>query len=306
MDTQTSEVPQMYIEIIDQSPSGYIRDDTRGTPYQEEITAPSVEFIPNTGKMSKAILDEKGKPTNRHRNVAIRYIKDCPYIEVEEQEKYGYEKNKIPSVDTIAIKKGKTLIKREGDVGLFDFLQKVFYNLNAPHRPKSAKAIFKVVEVEAKVSSLNEKDFLRGKAVGMVEELVMKQGNTWKFQENKIDNILTVLGVFGGESYADKVNVLIAQAKIDPEKFVQTITKMDEQTVTEITHAMQLDVIQFVGNTAQYIKDSKVIANLGDQTLAGNKKIERLSELLKTPEYAEAYNELKIKIEIAQENSLKV
>lgn len=302
----TDAVEEMYIEIIDQAASGYIRDDTRGTPFQEEICAPGIVFVPNTGKMSEEIVDEKTKKgTGKYKNVEIRYIKDCPTIRVDEQEKAGYEKHKIPSVDTITIRKGKTLIKREGDVGLFDFLKMAFYNQQAPNRPKSAKALFKVVEVDKTVSVINEKKFLRAQAVGKVEDLMIKQGKTYKFQEAKIDSLLTLLGKFGGESPAEKIAVLTQAAEENPELFIQLITKTDETLVTEINHAIQLNVIQFVGNSVQGVADNKIFATLPDDLKSMDKKIMAFSELLKTPEFASIYQELKIKIEIEEENSVK-
>ena len=116
---------------------------------------------------------------------------------------------------------------------------------------------------------------------------------------------MTLLGKFGGESPAEKIAVLTQAAEENPELFIQLITKTDETLVTEINHAIQLNVIQFVGNSVQGVADNKIFATLPDDLKSMDKKIMAFSELLKTPEFASIYQELKIKIEIEEENSVK-
>lgn len=302
---KSSKVPEMYIETLVKGASGYVRDDTVGTPFEEVINCAGIEFIPNTGYMSEEILDSDGKGTGRYKNTAIRYIKNCPLIKVNEQKAADWEKSKISTSDSIQITKGKSIIKREGDIALYDYLKNVFWNAQAPNRPRSAKALFTVVELEKNVSDLNEKDFLEAKAVMLVEGLVLKTGKTHKFKENKIDNLLTAINTFGGDNYADKIRVLTSKAKEDPKSFLDIATKMEGVVVTEISHAMQLAVIQFVGNTLQYIGDKKIVVVVSEEYKSQSKKIEAAAELLKTPEYAQAYQELKAKLEIAEENQLK-
>jgi hypothetical protein len=306
MKTQESEVPVMLIEVIDQQDSGYVRDDTAGTPYEERITSPGAIFIPNTGKMSKPIVNSEGAETGRFQNVSIRYIKGCPFIDIAEQEKNNWKPNSIANEDAIVILKGKTMVKREGDVALFDYLEKVFYNVNAPNRPTRAKAFFKVVELDKQTESLNERDFEQAEAVRYVQSLVIKKGEKkYAYKEDKIDNILQVLNLFGGETYPDKINVLTKAAKNSPENFLKIVIKSEDITVTEVAHAIELNVIHFVGNSAEYVKDKKVVASLGTESLSKDKKISKLAELLRTPEYAQAYQDLKVMIELTQEESLK-
>lgn len=302
------DVPTMFIEVLATGDSGYVRDDTRGTPYQESINCAEVTFIPNRGKMAKPIsYNDKGEPT-AFRNVDIRYIKDCPYIEIEEQKKNNYEPSTIKNNDAIVIKKGKAMIKREGDIALFDYIQNVFYNQNAPNRPRSAKALIKVVELEKKVSLVNENVFLQARAITAVEKLVLKQpGKTvsYKYQESKIDNLLTALNKFGGDNYSDKISVLTACAKADPQGFLDIAAKLDNITITEITHALELNVVAFEGSTLQYVDGKAVVCTIDNMIKAQASKIAAASDLLKTPEYAQAYTELKAKLEIAQEKQLK-
>lgn len=302
---KAGKAPEMYIETLTKGESGYVRDDTVGTPFEDRIDCAGIEFIPNTGFMAEEIRDKEGNGTGRYKNVKIRYIKNCEMIRVDEQKAAGVEKSPISTTDAIHLKKGKDIIKREGDIALYDFLRNVFYNAKAPNRPRTAKALFTVVELEKNVSDLNEKDFLQAKAVMFVDGLVMKTGKAHKFKENKIDNLLTALNTFGGDSYADKIRVLTSKAKEDPKSFLDIATKLEGVVVTEIAHSIQLAVIQFVGNTAQYIDGKNIVGVVPEECKSQAKKIEALAELLKTPEYAQAYQELKAKLELAEEKELQ-
>lgn len=305
MSIVADKVPTMYLEVVTQGDSGYVRDDTKGTAHEEKISCAEVTFVPNVGKMAEEIVDEKGTGTGRFKNVPIRYIKDCPYIKVSDQKTHGYEKNTIATNDAIVIKKGKAIIKEEGDLALFSYIKNVFYNLSAPNRPRTAKAIFKVVEVEKNVSVINEGKFLQAKAIMFVETLVLKTGNTYKYKEDKIDNILTALSLFGGDNYSDKIRVLTDHAEKNPKTFLDIVSKMDNITITEVSHCLELNVIAFEGNSAVYVEGKKLVGIVNAEAKSTAKKIDALAELLQTPEYAQAYTELRAKLEIAQENNLK-
>jgi hypothetical protein len=306
MSTERVEVPTMLIEIVNQQDSGFVRDDTAGTPYEERIKTAGVLFVPNIGNMAEPILDSKGEKTGRTKNVKIRYIKGCPYIKVEEQEKLNYKPNEISSEDQIAIKKGSSIIKKEGDTALYDYLENVYYNLNAPNRPNKAKALFKVVQVDRKNEQLNEHIFIKADAIKLIESLVLKNANKgYKYKEEKIDSLLSALAEFGGETYAEKINTLTRIADKTPKKLLDIANKMENVLLTEISHALELSVIKFSGNTVEYVDGKSVLASLGTEKLSQDKKIGALADLLITPEYSQAYVELKAKIDLAKENQLK-
>lgn len=306
MATQEIEkAPELYIETLTKGDSGYISDDSKGSDFEDKIDCPSITFLPNTGYISKEIVDPiSNKATGRYRNVAVRYIKNCPVIEIEEQDKLGWEKAKQPSADTITVLKGKAIIKREGDIALYDYLKNVFWNVDAPNRPKGAKGLFKVVEVEQKVKVLNENKFLQARALMQVEKLVIKTGNSYKYQENKIDNILTAISKHGGDNYSDAINVLTNFAEKHPEKFLDVVSHLENVTVTLVSHALELSVIRFDGFTAEYIDGKSILATVGNENKSADKKMIALSDLLKTPEYAQAYQELVAKVDIAKEKEL--
>ena len=300
-----SKVETLVLEWINQRDSGYRRDDMQGSPLEGKITCGKLCFVPNTGKMAVAIKDEKGNDTGRFKHVDIRYIKGCEEIEIQEQKKRGIDPSRIKTEDAICLEKGTGIIKNEGDVGFFKYMANVFYNADAPNRSKKAVALFRVVKKEEKVSEDNELDFARSEAVGLVKSMVSKTGNEYKYNETKIDNALDALGQFGGDTYAEKVGVLTSFAKAKPVLFLERITKVSDLLTTEISHALQLNVIQFAGSVVQYVEDNEVVAQLDSNLKKERAKIEGLAEMLKTPEYQSQYEKLKLRLEIAQENSLK-
>lgn len=298
----SKKVDTIILEWINQRDSGYRRDDMKGSPLEGRITCGSQCGIPNTGKMAKKIIED-GKEKIVY--VPIRYIKGCDEIEISEQKKRGYEPNAIKTEDKIYLTKGAALVKDEGDRAFFKYLSNVFYNEDAPMRSKRAVALFRIAKKEEKLSADNELDFAMGKALGYVESLVSKKGKESIYNEAKIDSVLSILGKFGGTSTSEKIRVLTHEAKTKPVLFLQTVTKLDDLVTTEIAHALELDVIHFVKNTAEYVEDKEVLAHLGDEKLKQSDKIVKLSEILRLPEYEGQYNKFKIKLEIAQENSLK-
>lgn len=300
------EVPTMFIELVKQQDSGFVRDDTKGTPYEETIKTAGVLFIPNRGKMAEEIIDKAtNKGTGRFNHVPIRYIKGCPYIKVEEQEKNNWLPSAISNEDQIAIKKGSSIVRKEDDM-LFDYLSNVFYNLNAPNRPVKAKSLFKVVEIDRKNEQLNERVFIKADALNYIAKLVVKSGkNSYKYKESQIDNLLTAMSEYGGDSYPEKINTLTRIAEKNPKALLDLAVKMDNLVMTEILHGIEFDVIVIKGNSVEYVADNKVLANLGTEKMSKDKQMETLAELLRTPEYAQSYTELKAKIELAQEKQLK-
>ena len=298
------QVPKMFIELVDIGNSGWVREDTLGTDTEEVLNCAGLVPIPPTGMMAEEILDEKGQPTGDFKNVEIRYIKNCKFIKVEDQKKYGYEPHRA-GVDIIHIKNGKELIERKGDVGKFDYLANVYYNASAPNRSNGAKALFKVVDNVKVVDKVNEDKFLQAEAISYVKTLLIKNGKEYQYKESKIDSILNMLGKHGGENYSEKINTLTSEAEKQPAKFLEAVTQLEQVTITEVSHALELNVIMFEGSSVVYVADKKVLCLLDGNVKSQDKKINALADLLKTPEYAQAYQELKAKNEVAETELLE-
>ena len=287
---------EMLIEVIDQQKSGFILDGTKGTASEQQITAPTICFIPNTS----TIRNEKGE------NVKIRYIKDCDTIFVADQEERKIRPSDIKTNDVIAIKKGHERMVREGDIALFDYVEICSWNASSTKRSPKVQPLIRVVEVNTKEEANNEYRFIKADAVKYVSSLVKKVKGGYEYNEAKIDSIANVLNLFG-DTPSSKIDAIANYAERKPLDFLQLVTKLDDNIVTHISHAIELMVIRIDGTNVVYNGDSKVVANLGDNLKSAKtgKKIEALSELFKTPEYAEKFNELKARIEIAKEENFK-
>lgn len=297
-------VETMVVEWCNQRDSGYRPDGGNNSPLDSKVTCGSQCFIPNTGKMAREILNDKGEGTGKFEYVAIRYVKGCQEIEVELQKKMGVNPSRITTEDQIMLPKGNGLFKNEGDLALYKYVANVFWNEDAPNRSKNVKSLYRIVKKEQKVTSGNELEFAKAEAVIYVKKLVTKTGNEYKYNEAKIDSCINILSLPNLGSYSDKISVLTQKANQKPIEFLQTVTKLDDTLTTEISYALQLDLIRFAGNVAEYCDDKKILASLGEGQMKQAAKITKLADLLNMDEYKGAYEEFKIKLELAQEKSI--
>lgn len=296
----------LYIELYDRRPSGFVLDGTRGTENHQELDAPTARFIPNFG-YRKGTKDEvvNGKKVKIAYNEPIRYIKEQTEISVIKQQLLGITRSRAGKEDLIEVKRGNFSVVREGSyIGLYDYLLEAFYNASNPHRSAGADKIYKVIEMGKEEEELNEYDIAMADALQFVARFYKKTKQGYQYNEEKINAMCELFTVFG-ETMAGKVTALNALAKADPAAFMKRAELFEQINVTHVTHALQLNVISFKGNVAEYVGKEKVIVNLGSEKLTHEQKIERLADFLQTPELRGAYEELQLEIEIAKENQLK-
>lgn len=290
------EAEKIFIELFDKRSSGFILVGTENTPAPEELDCPTVRWIPNEGLMA----DTKD---GYRKDVRIRFINGCDSILVEEQEKRGFKPNRFE--DKILFEKGYATVFREGStVGLFDYLTKVYYNSDAPDRSPTAAKLFKLVKLDKEAEGYNEEEVVRAHAIIFVDGLAIKTGNTYQYKEDRIDALCNLLGLVA-DTPATKMFELMRRAKSDPRSFMQLVEKFEQTIVTEISHALELNVIKFEDNTAMYSNEGKVIKNLGTQKLNKDKKIEALADYLSSRDGNEMLTELRAKLDLAKENVLK-
>lgn len=316
--------PVMYIEVFDRRDSGFYLDQngvpggTRGTKFEMGIDCPTACFIPNLGyrKGYKTLIDRAtgkevidkttGKPKIQAYHEQIRYIKEQTEISVEKQKALGIVPHRAGQEDMIEIKKGNMTIVREGShIGLFDYILDAFYNASNPDRSQGAAKIYKVIELGKEEEEMNDDDIMMADALKFVARFYKKTGKgVYKYNEEKINGLCELFSVFGA-TMSGKVTALNLLAKADPETFLTKAEKFEQITITEITHALQLNVIRFNENTVEYVEKEKVIVSLGTGKLSHEKKIEKLADMLHTSELTAAYEELKVELELAKEKSLK-
>lgn len=296
---KTAEKPPIkYYEIVDRKGSGFIMNGTEGTQFQQELSAPSVQWISATGKAHD--------PNNKHGFVDIRWISGCNFIDPQEQERQGYKPNRFE--DKIPMESGYAAIERSGNtVGLYDYYERVFYNTDVEGRPATAAARFREVKINKKAELLLDEDEMLTQAKALVYELRLNTGNKetpYRYNEDRINAICRLVNVWD-ESNETKLVKLIKVATQNPKEFIETVLKAEQTVITEVSHALELKVIMFDGNTAQYCNENKIIHSLGSGNMKPDVKIERLAAWLSTSEGNESLTELRAKIELAKEQLLK-
>lgn len=303
----TSKAPVLFLELVDQRPSGFVLDGTNNTPFYQELHAPNISWIPADGFMSEMKKEKvNGKEVEIRHNKRIRYIKNENDIDFASQEKRGIKP--APHEDKIPFEKGYATIVGEGStIGLYNYLSVVFYNAGAPNRPDTATPIFRVLDLNKKAEEFNESDIEMADAIKLAGELYTSTGkkdNPYIYDEDRIDAIARILNVIG-ETPTIKLRAIIVTAKNRPRWFLDNVVKFEQIIFTEVSHALQLDVIEFDGNTAQYKGGAKIIKSLGTEKLSQTDKVEKLASYLKTNDGTRALTELRAAIEFAKEKQLK-
>lgn len=305
-----NKLPTLYLELTDQRPSGFFRENTQGTTNELQLTAPEVRWIPASGFMKENIEETiNGKTVITPTNVEIRYIQHSNIINRAAQDKANIKTN--AREDKILFEKGHAIVVREGSsIGLYDYLSKVFYNENAPDRPDTANVIFKAVDLNKDVNLLLEDDEYMERALAITNSLKIKTGlkdTPFKFNEDRIEAFAKIFNVQGAETIEKKVFAITLLAKRNPQSFLKIAENFEQAIATEVSHAIQLGVIVFDKNTA-FIKDkdeSKVVKDLGGGNMSNEKKAEKLSDFLKTDEGSQSLTEIRIKVAFAKDQALK-
>lgn len=305
-------VPVMFIELSDMRDSGFIKDGTENTPHEEKLRSPLRRYIPNIGyrKGEKLVKDPKtGKEVLTKYNEQIRFIRNETEISVRVQKELGIEPAGKKE-DRIVIERGYATVAREGsDIGLYDYLKDAFYNETNPDRSEKATALYRIVEKDKQAEFSNEGDFIVMDALAYIKTLRTVTGEKdgkklYRYNEEKINGLCELLAIFA-ETNATKVQAIIFNARNQPEWFMSKVTKWEQTTETEVTHALKLNVIRFNKNVAEYVTKEKIIKLMGSENLKHDDKISRLSDWLRTSDGHEAYMELKAELEAAKEQSLK-
>lgn len=289
------------VELVDRRPSGFILDGTRGTRNEHELDSPTARFIPNKGL--RAQIGEDGEPTGGFEE--IRYIKNRKEISIDEQQRKNINPSRAALEDKIIIKGGRFAVTNDGSyTGLFQYILDAFYNEGAKGRPEDLDPIYRIIIPGKQEEMFNEQEILAADAIRLIGTLYQKTGSEYAYNEEKINALCNLFQIFS-ETNSGKISGLMAIAKRDPENFLQKATKFEQTTVTEVTHALELNVLKFDGNTVRYALKDKVLANLGTGNLTHEKKINKTADLLRTPDFKAQYEELKIEIEAAKENAFK-
>lgn len=311
MELEEEKPEVLFIRLCDRRPSGFIQDmngtpaGTKGTIHHHEFDSPVARFIPNFG-FKRGVKEESrnGKKVKTPYNEPIRYIKEQTEISVERQQALGIQRSRSVKEDMIEIKRGEFSIAREGSfIGLFDYIKESFYNKSNKNRSTHATAIYEEVEVGKEEEGLNEYDLYLADAIKFVGKFYQRTAKGYSYNEGKIDALCELFAIFA-ETMAGKVTALNGIAKADPEKFMVKAIKFEQTAFANVAHAIQLKVIEIKDNFVFYTGKDKMIANLGTVYLSPDEQIERLSELLETPDFKAAKEEFMFELDVAKEEQL--
>lgn len=292
--------PTLFIELSDQRDSGFVLDGTLGTKHEHRLTCPKSRFIPSRGfRLVKGKNPETG--VEEWYNEEIRYIKNQRVLSIAEQNARGIKPSRYKLDDKIRVDGGNFSVTREGAfIGLYDYLVQVYYNGSNPNRPASATELYKVKEVGKEEEQWNETEVMASDAIQLIKNLFYKEGKSYVYDEPKINALANMFTIFA-ETPAGKVSGLMGFAKKNPKDFLERALKFEQTIVTEITHAIELNVVKFDGNALVYCNKDAVVLDVGRGNLKHETKISKAADILSTPEYKGVYEELRIELEIAKE-----
>lgn len=291
--------PSILIETCGKQKSGFIKDGTEHTATPEVIDYPGVFFIPVTSYRKKEIKDENGRTVTI--NEPIRYIKNCPFISVDEQNAKGYMPNR--KTDVIAIEKGYATVERTGDIGLYDYLTAASYQDKGEKDefPRATK-LFKIINIDANSEKYVENEIAWLETGAYLAGLQHKQGNKFIFKEEKIDAIVALLAIsVPVDSYMAKFKAIMEQAKHKPVDFMKKVVLLEQTVTTLVNHGLELKLIHFVGNTATYVEENEVLVNLGSGRMSNEQKVEKTADFLNDPVNEEKLKIFKARLEFAKE-----
>ena len=302
MAVKKSDAEVAYYEVADKKNSGWVLDGTKGTAYHQELNTPSILWIPTKGRMAVTETEADGRTVKKFKE--IKYINGCDILDPEEQKKKGFVDK--PFEDKIPMENGFMTVVREGNtVVLYDYLKNSFWNADNPDRPDSATAIYREVKLDKRAVSLLDEDELQTQAKAMVYQLRQSTGSKttpYKYNNDRIDAICRMLNVFD-ETPERQLVLLLQLATNDPKNFLEVVVKSEQTVITEVSHALEMNLIQFDKNVAQFTEGSKIIF-----TVEGGKadqKIGQLAAWLSTEEGTPTLTELRGKLEIAKDKSLQ-
>lgn len=284
-----------YYELVEKKSSGFIMNGTKGTMYQQELNTPSVRWIPTKGRT--VIEGEKGAKVYKE----ITYISGCDTLDPEEQKKRGIIAR--PFEDKIPMENGFMTVVRDGNtISLYDYLEAASYNLDFPLRSKDATAIYREVKLDKKAEVLLDEDEVLTQAKSLVYQLRINTGDKktpYKYNSDRIDAICRMVNVWD-ETPERKLILLLQTATQNPAKFLKVVVKSEQTVITEVSHALELNVIKFDKTMVFFTEGDKIFWTLPNEKMKADEKIEAVAAWLSTEDGTPTLTEMRGKLEIAK------
>lgn len=301
----------LILELIDKRESGFVLDGTQGTPNEQRIDYSERCYFPNIGKAAREKKDEKGQVVKDAKGnpvieyADIRYIPGDSSIWVEDQERRRVSVNPRDTNKLYFEKNLMVIPDSPGTRTLREFMLVNFANGEAPNRPSTADALYKVVKLDKKADKVNEEEGVIAEAWYKATLLRKKDGKGgYIYDEDNINSYAKLLNVHGGDSPSEKLVAITHFAKTRPSDFLRLITVFDNTVATEVHEALSLKVISVEDGVATFSDSEKVIKPLGSEKLTKDEKIAVIADFLKTPEGNQHLTEMRAKISVEKEKKL--
>lgn len=253
--------------LRDRQGSGFMKEGDDGSLF-DELNSPRLFRIANP---SKRLTLKEGRVVEE----AIRYIKGCNTISVEEQQKRNIQPSPGDD-DNIYFEYGKLIVPNEGETAMvFEFLTQNIAYQEAPNRPSDREyTYFRYYPEKVSHQQLVDNDMYL-KAMSLVKDLYrLDNKDNAVYRKDKIDFLCNLFNVSTLDDYASKTATLMTLAKDNPKSFIKETEKVLDSIVNDVKTAELLGVI--------VIDKNKVILKSGNReimSLESNEYPDRIDEI---------------------------
>lgn len=322
MSTETL-YPTLKISVSNQQASGYFREDTIRSANPIQKTGPGSFYIPSEGngirfvqvkdnkrkildsKEAIAILTEKkpGHDSIVPESYPIRYIKNCPSIDMEWQKQHAWVPSFDPKGDQILVIDTYKELSYSEDPSLYNYLKAIMWNASLPYRQEHITPLFYEVQDNLKATVDIDRELILKDALEEWSKLFTKTAAGNVPNVDKVNGLSVLLNVHG-KNPTEKIHALLLKAKTDPANYLLKAKVYEEEVITDVSHAISLGVISIQGHTAIFTFNNKRVDLSSITSGSKNSVPEKLGEALKSEEHKELYVQLKNHIQIAKEAQL--
>lgn len=246
----TKKYPTLLLHLTGLENSEYALKGTEKSDSPQWLAAPNALFIPLT-----SVVKQKDNTFKK-----IRHIRSASSIFVDEQEKQGVKPN--PLEDAIIVTGQALSIDRAGrDVNAYDYLLACEYNLSNENRPADARALFEIIDTEAKAEKGIDTILLVSESQAILNELVRKVGDEYRYEEEKIDYFCKLFDIVE-EGYATKFQKLALYVAHNPKVFLDTVRDSKDKVRQLVIGAEKFEVINFSAKGVSLNSTGAVIKQL--------------------------------------------
>jgi hypothetical protein len=295
------DLPSFFVlALSDRRPSSYVLEANGATDGE------SVPIDCARGKKVKRISSVMvyNTRTDQWDVKQTRFIRGCPTIWVEEQEKNGY-KSANPAQDGIWIESGDLQFAVEGhniQKAMFLMLHEnngSFGGDDRYRRPEGSQTVFFHIDNERDADDMVGDFDLKLKADQYLSRLKRpgKEGGQFEYNTDLLEflhNLFELpapaqVGKYGSETFVQ----LIGKANSDPKEFLKKIGDSEATVESDMNKAIAAKVISFDEVGAILVPNSKVLVSFSGQRLSLQEQKAQLLDYLLNPQNRTVYDHIR-------------